>query len=87
MQALESPFTRAEKNEARGGDTRPVLSYAYYLQGMSVVSPTKPETFAKRPLAKRLVGETTGFPSKRMLRELHFTWILKSLNFPWTGPA
>ena len=25
--------------------------------------------------------------SKRMLRELHFTWILKSLSFPWTGPA
>ena len=25
-------FTRAEKNEARGGDTCPVLSYAYYLQ-------------------------------------------------------
>ena len=31
MQALESPFTRAEKNEARGGDMCPVLS-AYYLQ-------------------------------------------------------
>ena len=32
LQALESTFTGAEKNEARRGDTRPVLSYASYLQ-------------------------------------------------------
>ena len=32
LQTLESIFTGAERNEARGGDTPPVLSYAYYLQ-------------------------------------------------------
>ena len=56
LQALESTLTGAEKDEARRGDTRPVLSYASYLQ----------------------VHAT---------RAIFFTWILKSLNFPGTGPA